>query len=301
MNAVAVTGVEEPEAPVCLADGSFYLVEMSKARHCVTHVSAAGRKRVVAVTGGRPNGLAVDGDGNLWVAEASEGALLCLSPDGRTLKSLKGSEDGPFLWPNDLAFSADGLLYMTDSGIRDVDFIDPSGSGVRTDYADLSYDGRVFEIDARVPCVRRTLDRALRFANGIAFGPDGRLYVAETLTGAIVSYDPRDPVPARRPFGNCLEPYGPAAPVGPDGMKFGKDGRLYCTVYGRSCVAVFDPDGSVVDRIATRGSKPTNIAFRPGSTEALVTEVALAQVEIIATPTEGLPLFYPRGLTPAPV
>ena len=293
MNTVAISGVEEPEAPVCLEDGSFYLVEMSKARHCVTHVSATRQKRVVAVTGGRPNGLAIDGDGNLWVAEASEGALLCLSPDGRTLKRLMGGEDR-FLWPNDLVFSADGLLYMTDSGIRDSDFI--HGSGVRSDYADLSYDGRVYEIDPRTLRILRTLDRGLRFANGIAIGPDGLLYVAETLTGDIVTYDLHEPMPRRRSFGNCLEPQGPPAPDGPDGMKFGEDGRLYCTVYGRSCVAVFDPDGTVVERIATQGKKPTNIAFRPGSNESLVTEVSLNHVEIVRTNTRGSALFYPSGL-----
>jgi gluconolactonase len=33
------------------------------------------------------------------------------------------------------------------------------------------------------------LDRGLRYTNGIAFGPDGRLYVAETLSGDIFAYD----------------------------------------------------------------------------------------------------------------
>ena len=81
-----IVGVEEPEGPFCLEDGSFYIVEMSRRRHCVTHVSADGRSHDVVATAGRPNGLAVDG--NIWIAEASEGALLCVSPQGHTLQKV---------------------------------------------------------------------------------------------------------------------------------------------------------------------------------------------------------------------
>ncbi len=294
MTGFAITGVGEPEGPVCLEDGSFYIVEMSRGRHCVTHVSANGSARDVVATAGRPNGLAVDGDSNIWIAEANEGALLCVSPDGHTLQKVAEYEGRRLLWPNDIALAADGRLYLTDSGIIDTDFID--GLDIRADFMTAPYDGRVYEIDPRSGTMLRVLDRNLRFANGIAFGPDGRLFVAETLSGDIFAYNLDEAQPRRQRFGNCLVADESLLFKGPDGIKFGADGRLYCTIYGQGVVAVLDADGSLAERIPTQGRKPTNIAFRRRGREAIVTEVSASGVEIMAMPCEGLQLHYPKGL-----
>ncbi len=293
-GAVALAGVEEPEGPVCLDDGGYLIVEMSRARHCVVHVSADGTRRDVIATAGRPNGLAVDGDDTIWIAEATEGALIGVSFAGEQRCKLSGDADGRFLWPNDIALASDGLLYMTDSGIIDRDFLD--GLDIRADFMEIPYDGRVYEIDTKAGVVRRTLDRGLRFANGIAFGPDGLLYVAETLSGDIFVYDTNDAEPRRRLFGNCLVPDDRPVFKGPDGIKFGADGRLYCTIYGQGVIAVLDREGRLVERLPTLGAKPTNLAFRRQGRQALITEVSRAAVELMEMPTEGMALFYPQGL-----
>ena len=294
MTGFAIEGVEEPEGPICLEDGGFLFVEMSSSRHAVVHVGADGHKRDVVATAGRPNGLAVDGDGLIWIAEATEGALIAVTMDGEERCKVAGDEGGRFLWPNDIALAPDGLLYMTDSGITDREFVD--GLAIRADFMTVPYDGRVYEIDPQQGAVRRVFDRGIRFSNGIAFGPDGLLYVAETLSGDVFVYDRNDPSPMRRLFGNCLLADESSAFKGPDGIKFGADGRLYCTIYGQGVVAVLDRDGQLVERLPTQGSKPTNIAFRRRGREALVTEVSGSTVEIMAMPTEGLPLHYPTGL-----
>ena len=70
------TELGAPEGPVCLPDGSMYVTEMSAAALQVTRLFPDGCRKLIMRTGGRPNGLAVDGDGNLWIAEAGLHAVL---------------------------------------------------------------------------------------------------------------------------------------------------------------------------------------------------------------------------------
>ena len=43
-NRVVATDVLEPEGPVCLDDGQVYLVEMAKARACVSRIDTKGKR-----------------------------------------------------------------------------------------------------------------------------------------------------------------------------------------------------------------------------------------------------------------
>lgn len=290
-NAIWAADVAEPEGPVWAPDGSLWIVEMGAERRCVSRISPDGkRRRSIVQTVRRPNGLAIDGSERLWIAEAYEGAIICITSDGRELKRIAG-DGSRFLWPNDLVFAPNGLLYMTDSGILEPDFID--GAAIRPDYLDLAYDGKVFEIDPASGRVLRQLDRGLKFPNGIALGLDGVLYANETLTGEVYRYDLAKDRPERQRFGNVLRSDLPPAFRGPDGMKFGTDGRLYCTVYRQGDVTVLGRDGSVSERIATLGALPTNIAFAPAGGFAVITEVAGSAVERMPVSCGGAPLHYP--------
>ena len=139
------TGVGAPEGPVCLADGSMYVTEMSAATLQVTRLFPDGGRKVIRRTGGRPNGLAVDGDGNLWIAEAGLHAVLCIDVEGRELARIDHDGEQPFRLPNDLCFGKDGHLYLTDSGMVAQDFLD--GQNFAENYRKLPWDGRVYEID----------------------------------------------------------------------------------------------------------------------------------------------------------
>ncbi len=67
-----------PEAPVPLPDGGFLFVEMDPAKGCITRFSRDGATRTVVARTGRPNGLALDPEGFVWVAETAMRALLRL-------------------------------------------------------------------------------------------------------------------------------------------------------------------------------------------------------------------------------
>jgi len=280
-----------PEAPVLLPDGSFLFTEMTPATGCVTWVSRDGRSRRCVATTGRPNGLAADGRGSYWVAETAQRALLKLTLDGACEVFAGVAEGRPFRFLNDLAFAPNGDLYLTDSGI-DLDAFAPNGE-ISPSWRTLPYDGRVYRVDVRTGAVE-TVDRGLRFTNGIAFGSDRRLYVAETATGLIHRYEwsAAGGVGAKSTLGDAIDPDGPAGITGPDGMKFGADGNLYVAVFGQAHVAVLDPRGKVVRRIRTQGSMPTNLTFAaPGEQRIFVTEAETGTVQIFDVGTDGCPLY----------
>ena len=139
---IFATGLSEPEGPVVLADKSWLVVEMDPSRGSVTRVSPDGQKVQPIVRAGRPNGLALDRDGIVWVAESLSPTLLRMSLERQVETFLTGCEDLPFIFPNDLCFGPDELLYLTDSGILIRDFA--PGGKIIPDYATCQPDGRVF-------------------------------------------------------------------------------------------------------------------------------------------------------------
>mgnify|MGYP000022825147 CR=1 FL=1 len=282
--------LDSPEAPVSLSDGCWYCVEMGAQRGCVTHISADGKTITMLKHTGRPNGLAVDQRGNIWVAESSTPSLLRMQTDGNYEIWLTECNGEAFIFPNDLAFGPDGNLYMTDSGINTYELA-PEGT-IRSDYMSLRFDGRVYQIDPLTREIHK-LDSGLLFTNGIAFGPDGWLYVNETITGNVYRYPLAGKGMSKRQlFGNVNDPSGPLGWRGPDGMKFGMDGCLYCTVYGQSDVTVLDKSGNVIRRIPTQGKLPTNLAFGPDREQTIyVTEVEHGCLESHPVTTSGMALY----------
>src|SRR2546426_7892594 len=59
------SGLQFPEGPVALADGSVLVVEIK--RGTLTRVAPDGKQTIVATTGGGPNGAAIGPDGRVYV------------------------------------------------------------------------------------------------------------------------------------------------------------------------------------------------------------------------------------------
>jgi gluconolactonase len=280
----------EPEGPVALDDGSWLVVEMAPERGCVTRLDKDGRMGRVLARTGRPNGLAVDEEGTIWVAESRYPSLIRLHMDGRSEVVLTACDGQPFLFPNDLCFGPDGALYMTDSGLLFEDFA--PGNEIRRDFMEAEIDGRVYRIDPRTLGIEK-IDSGLRFANGIAFGPDENLYANETFTGMVYRYRHENGriVGGREDFSNVVREASTGRVIGPDGIAFGADGNLYVTVFGQGDVTVLSPSGDVVQRIETQGSLPTNVAFGLDEQRIYVTEDEFGRVETFEVATEGLRLY----------
>jgi gluconolactonase len=280
-----------PEGPVALPDGTWLVVEAAADRGCVTWLSPDGRNKTVIKKTGRPNGLAVDAGGVIWVAESEVPSLLRLTMDGKSEVVADGCDGEPFLFPNDLCFGPDGAIYLTDSGVQIENFA--PNNQIRPDYLDQDYDGRLYRVNTDTGAVTK-IDEGILFTNGIAFGPDDMLYLDESVTGNVFRYGWRDGElhAPRSLFGNVIRPDAPPGWKGPDGMAFDQNGLLYVAVFGQGDVTILGKKGEVVDRISTQGHLPTNVAFAlPGQHRLHVTDFQYGQMEVFPVSTDGFRLW----------
>lgn len=280
-------GLMNPEGPVLLPNGDWLIVEMAPERGCVSRISSDGMKRIQVAKTGRPNGLAIDSKGNIWVAESKNPpSLLKMSLDGKFDVYLSGLNSDPFLWPNDLAFGPDGVLYMTDSGI-----LEPIWREYRDGHRKkIKLDGKVWRINISTKTAEK-IDLGIQFANGIAFDSNKWLYVNEMLTGEIFRYDLSKSDPKREFFANAFSKKEKNF-QGVDGMAFDDQGRLFVTVIGPGDIAIFGTSGNLERRLPLLGKQPTNVAFgKPGEKRIYVTEQEMGQIEAFDVNVDGMQLY----------
>lgn len=267
------TGLQFPEGPVAMDDGSVVLVEIAAGR--ITRVAPDGSTSTVAEPGGGPNGAAIGADGALWVTNNGGcfdwherfGLLFPGSPPPASYPghgSLQrvdlatGAVDvvadsvggNPLRAPNDLVVAADGGVWFTDHGVR------TERSSDRTGAYWCSPDGSevrevVFPLDA---------------PNGIGLSPSGdSLYVAETHTGRLWSWPVAGPgeLAGENPFGPAGglllgDPFGHLY----DSLAVDGEGWICVATLGTFCgITAFAPDGSDVEHYAMPDPLTTNVCF----------------------------------------
>jgi len=260
------------EGPAFGPDGDLYVVNLEGG--FISRVGMDGTVTRLAETPG-PNGGQFDADGNYICCEVERRAIVSVDLQGEISLLTDRADGRPLNGPNDIAIDADGGMYFTD----------PEGSDLDRRIGTVCY--------ARPDHTTVRVDDGLAYPNGINVTVDRQaVIVAETLTGQIHRY-------ARRADGRlgerevfCRLEGG----VGPDGMAFDVDGRLYVAHFGRACIQVIDPSGRVVGRLATPGENPTNCCFGPpGSAYAsslFVTETVTNAVWRYDIGVAGMPLHH---------
>ncbi|MCL1594657.1 MAG: SMP-30/gluconolactonase/LRE family protein [Actinomycetia bacterium] len=282
--------VQSPEGPVWLGNGEWLVTEMGRG----TIIRVSETTRTTLATTGRPNGLAVDDDGSVWIAESLNPAILALNPSAGEVTEILTRRSHGLMWPNDLCFAPDGALWFTDSGITLSVFEAAVDAG---DFANADIDGRLIRFDP-VSHTMTVEDHGLHFANGIAVHPSGdAIFVAETLTGSIYRYTLDGAVlGSRELYCNVMsEIQSPSRGVaGPDGMAFSAEGELCVCVLAQSDVTVVASGGTVHERWTVDDGFPTNITFGgEDRSTILVTAAHTNRLLVAETPYIGAALFTP--------
>ncbi len=195
---IVAEGLQFPEGPVWLEDGSVLVVEIAAGR--ITRVKMDGTVQTIATPGGGPNGAAIGPDGKLYVCnnggfawsrdmgllipghqadDYAGGRIEVIDIHSGKVERLYDQVEGhPLSGPNDIVFDAHGGFYFTDLGkIRDHE----------TDHGGLFY-GRT---DGS-PAVRVAYPAGA--CNGVGLSPDGNtVYVALTAERALLAFDVLEP------------------------------------------------------------------------------------------------------------
>jgi len=295
-------GLEFPEGPIALLDGSVLLVEIRGAR--LTRVCTDGSRETVARWSGPdcsgPNGAAIGPDGacyvcnnggfvwsrrgEYWVpSDPSSGAT---QPPGYVTGSIDRVDlrtgeiatlytecDGQRLCgPNDLVFDREGGFWFTDHGKRRA--FDEDRCGVYYARPDGSRIERaIFPLHA---------------PNGIGLSPDGgTLYVAETPTGRLWSYPVTAPGKIDRRGARCL--VNVVARF--DSLAVEADGTVVVAAIDKG-LCVLRPGGAL-EWIDSPGPAVTNLCFGGSDLRsAWVTESLEGKLYRYAWPRAGLALAY---------
>lgn len=174
---------------------------------------------VIANTGGRPNGLAFDHQGDLLVADSYRG-LLSIDAVGK-VEVLADSADGqPFVFTDGLDIASDGTVWFTDATSRF-----PDGQ-FHYDILEGRSTGRLvtYEPDTGETQVRAT---GLRFPNGIALGPrDEYVLINETLGYRTLRHWISGPNAGK------TEPFVEGYPGMPDDIRYNDNGLFWVAIVG---------------------------------------------------------------------
>ena len=210
----------------------------------------------IAASFNTPSGLAIDGAGNLYVADTGNNAIRKITPDGKvsTLAGdgMAGSRDGVgaaarFNGPIGVAVDNEGVVYVTDTYNDRIRRIAPNG-----DVTTIAGGGRAGQADG--PAAQALFD----LPTGVAVAANGDLYIADTGNHAIRKLG-KDGVVAT--FAQAQEGERASLLFSPVALALTADGYLYLgsNLHGR--VAQITPAGDVlhlvdVDQVAEPGYGP---------------------------------------------
>lgn len=293
-------GLEFPEGPIAMADGSVILTEIKAQR--LSRITPDGRRETLVETGGGPNGAAIGPDGAIYITN-NGGSFTWPQQDGLTIPGptppthtggmiqrydLKTGElttlydacDGrPFVGPNDLVFDRQGGFWFSDHGCST-----PEGRKF----------GALYYAKADGSQVARLRDHLIA-PNGVGLSPnEDVVYLADTQLGRLWAYDIEAPGQLKAPTG-----FAPGRVIANlpgyqllDSLAVEAGGKVCVATIINGGVTAFDPAGST-EHFPIPDMIVTNICFGGADMrDAWITASSTGRLYKVRWPRPGLKLNY---------
>jgi DNA-binding beta-propeller fold protein YncE len=216
----------------------------------------------------KPEGIAVDDEGNIFVADYNSGFIKKYDASHRWLVTFSeyGSEKGQNM-KSEFMDIRGGRLYVPDAGNHRIDVFDLAGKFL----FDFGNQGRALG--------------QLNNPEAAKFSSDGKLYVTDLKNDRIQVFDSN---------GACLLAFGhrgsgPGELKSPAGLAFDKDDNVYVTEIGNNRVQVFDKTGKFLTMWGSAGS--ANGAF--GDPHGIIVDKASGYVYVADTANHRVQVFKP--------
>ncbi len=277
---------ESPESQEVMAIPSPYLLAMQ-----------FGQEGVDDGEFSSPTGIALDNDGNIYVADTDNHSIQKFDKDGKFIARWGGEpsqEEGLFYYPRGLAIGPDGEVYVSDSGNNRVQKFDSDGNcmhawgrfgfawrgadmgkfdvpwGIATDkegniYVSDTSNSRIqkFKSDG-TPLLKwgrdGSFDGAFFFPRGVAVDFVGNIFVADEGNNRIQKFDARGSFLTK--WGR--EGSGPGQFKAPWGVACDALGNVYVVDSGNHRVQKFDGNGTFLCAWGNRGKTEGQLNFPSG-------------------------------------
>jgi gluconolactonase len=293
-------GLARPEDVVVGRDGRVWASDDASA---CAEIRADGTLRRVGRAGGKPNGINMDAQGRILIANfglgsAPTGPLQRLDPDSGKIEIVCAEVDGrPLVASNYPIVDRAGNVWCSHSTFDRA----AADKGLA--------DGFVFRVrpDGRA----EKMADGFQFANGLALDAEERwLYVCESIGRDVV----RLPIRADGTLGE-RERYGPVLgdPAFPkptpeqrlafgatDGCGFDAEGNLWVTLVVANKIVAITPSRAVVTIVHDAGGEvmswPTNVSWGgPDMRDLYIGSIRKDYVLHARSPVPGLPLVHQSG------
>lgn len=277
---------ESPESAEVMAIPSPYLV-----------VQVIGKPGVEDGEFSSPTGIALDQEGNIYVADTDNHRIQKFDKEGKCLGCWGGepsSQEGEFYYPRGLATGPDGAVYIADSGNNRVQKFDSEGNcmhawgkfGFAWRGADMGrfdvpwglatdQEGNIYVSDTSNSRIQKfksdgtplmkwgrdgSFDGAFFFPRGIAVDFVGNIYVADEGNHRIQKFDSRGSFLAK--WGK--EGSGPGQFKSPWGVACDALGNVYVVDSGNHRIQKFDSNGTFLCSWGNRGITEAQLNFPSG-------------------------------------